>query len=286
MKAKVFLVKAFTKDKNAWNPAWVVFDADSLDYEQMLNISKKLWFSESVFISKSNKADFKLRFFSVKEEVDLCGHATIAAFYALVKKWKIDFWNRFKKILTQETNLWILNVECDKSWFITMEQKVPEFHVIESDRGKISRLLNIKVDDLGNYPIQSVSTWAHKLIVSIKSLEILLKIKPDFDSIISYCKEKSTRGLYLFTFDTLENWDFHTRQFSPLIWINEDPITWIAWWALWAYAVKHSLLGKTDFVIEQWYIMSKFGRIYVKVINNLIRVWWYACIYWEIKFEI
>ncbi len=70
MKVSVQFVKAFTSNKNEGNPAGVVHDADWLTEEQMLGIARELGFSESAFIQRSSEADFKVRFFAAKQEVD------------------------------------------------------------------------------------------------------------------------------------------------------------------------------------------------------------------------
>ena len=49
----------------------------------MQNIAKKIGYSETAFVMKSDKADFRVRFFTPVDEVDLCGHATIATYNLL-----------------------------------------------------------------------------------------------------------------------------------------------------------------------------------------------------------
>ena len=85
MLVQVQLVKAFSQSKTGGNPAGVILEADKLSNRKMLHISQKLGYSESVFVQTSAKADFKFRFFSRTQEVNLCIHATIAAFHTLAK---------------------------------------------------------------------------------------------------------------------------------------------------------------------------------------------------------
>ena len=47
-------------------------------------IAKQLGYAETAFISKSEIADYKFEYFTPKEEVDLCGHATIGSFTILM----------------------------------------------------------------------------------------------------------------------------------------------------------------------------------------------------------
>lgn len=256
MKIKAILVKAFTKDKSQGNPAGVVLDADNLSDEQMLKISAELEFSESVFVQKSGRADFKLRFFSATQEVNLCGHATIAAIYALWKMGKIK-----GDSATIETKAGVLSVEVQKDGLIVMTQAASQFGEITNNRKEISRLLNISENEILDYPIQIVSTGTPKLMIPVNSLETLFEIKPDLEGIRKYCQNNAVKGFYPFTFETIEkDSDFHARQFNPLAGIDEDPITGVAAGALGAYVVKYKLLNKNKFIIEQGYCMNRGGK--------------------------
>ena len=280
MQIKAKIVNAFTGNSKGGNPAGVITDADNLTDEQMLKISSKLGFSESAFVQNSENADFKIRFFSPTQEVDLCGHATIATFYSLMESGQINLESLEKKIVTQETKSGILPVECNRDGLIVMTQKKSKFYQIENDRDLISQLLNIKTEDLMEYPIQSVSTGTPKLIIPVKSLDILYRIKPNLEGIKEYCKKTCTKGFYPFTFETKENSDFHARQFNPLAGIDEDPITGVAAGALGAYIVQHKLSDKNQFVVEQGYIMNKPGKIYVQI-SDEVKVGGYAFIVGE-----
>ena len=275
MQVKVKFVNAFTERSKGGNPAGVIVDADNLTDSQMMDISSKLGFSESAFVQKSKNADFKVRFFSPTQEVDLCGHATIAIFHTLIELCKIDFGTLDTKIVTQETRSGILPVECNKNGLIVMTQKKPKFYQFENDRELISKLLGIKLTDLMDYPIQSVSTGVSKLIIPVKSLDVLYRIIPDLDGIKEYCNDKGINGFYPFTFETKENSDFHARQFNPLAGIDEDPITGVAAGALGAYIVRHKLSEKKQFVVEQGYILNKPGKMYVWV-SDIVKVGGYA----------
>lgn len=77
----VYTLQAFSSELPHWgNEAAVVLNADSLSIGQMQRLATEIWFSETAFISHSRCADFKVRFFTPNNEVDLCGHATIASF--------------------------------------------------------------------------------------------------------------------------------------------------------------------------------------------------------------
>lgn len=263
----VFLVKAFSQDKNFGNPAGVILNAASLSDEQMLAITRELGFSESAFVSASDKADFRVRFFSTKQEVDFCGHATIATFHILIEQGKITFGNTDYFTVTQETKAGVLPVTCHRDGRVVMTQNSPEFGPVESDRGKIANLLGIPPDALLAQPIQVVSTGTPKLIIPVDSLKTLQAITPDLEGIAA-CVE--SRGFYPFTSETIDpQADFQARQFNPAVGINEDPLTGVAAGALGCYAKKYKLVNKDQIIIEQGYNMNMGGQMFVDVSDDV-----------------
>lgn len=248
MKISIKLIKAFTQNKEQGNPAGVVLEADDLSDQQMQAIAQHYNFSECVFIQKSDLADFKTRFFTPIKEVDFCGHATIAAFYCLSKNSQRV--SADPMIFTQETNKGILQVSCYLNGLIVMRQQDPSIINFILNNNEIADLLSISANDIVG-DSQIVSTGTSKLIIPVKSLEVLFKITPNFTGIREYSLKSGSRGFYPFTTETIDNGsDFHARQFNPLAGINEDPITGIAAGALGSYIVNHHLSDKKTFVIE------------------------------------
>jgi len=276
------LVKAFTTDKSQGNPAGVVLNADNLSGKQMLKIAAKLGFSESAFVQTSARADFRIRFFSVRQEVDFCGHATIAAFHAIMGHNHILVGNKQWVTIRQETNVGILPVTCHTEGKIVMDQNDPVFSEVISDKSVVTVLLNIEPAAISNSPIQIVSTGTPKLIIPITSLANVRRIAPNLRSISEYCRQHNVKGFYPFTAQTLKGTsDFYARQFNPLAGINEDPITGIAAGALGCYANRYGLAGgRKQFVIEQGYDMKMGGEMYVDITNG-VKVGGYAVTYGE-----
>ncbi len=283
MEIKVHIVKAFTQNPEQGNPAGIVLNSDQLNPEQMMAITAKTGFSECAFIQRSEKADYKLRFFSARQEVDLCGHATIASFYYLTHG--MPFAPSEVKKLTQETRAGILPVYCHADGLVEMEQAEPKFVDFSVDKNVIAQLLNIHASSIIG-KLQIVSTGSPKLIIPIDSLKTLFAINPDLEGIKQYCLKSGARGFYPYTTQTLDtSSDFHARQFNPLAGINEDPITGIAAGALGAYLRHNKLSQKSHFIIEQGYVLNKFGKIVVNVEDKIL-VGGYAVIVGEQKYEL
>ena len=121
----VIHVKSFTKNPNQGTPTGVVLDSDNLSEPQMIEIAKKLAYSESVFVQKSEKATYRVRFFSPEKEVAICAHATLGTFHVLVESGGLSFDGKDELSVTQETSVGILPVMGYKDGLIVMTQKIP-----------------------------------------------------------------------------------------------------------------------------------------------------------------
>ena len=80
-----FVANAFTEERFGGNPAGVVLQggAPFPPEAEMQRIAALIKHSETVFVRQIGGAAFSLRYYSPCMEVDLCGHATIAAFSVL-----------------------------------------------------------------------------------------------------------------------------------------------------------------------------------------------------------
>ena len=259
MEIKVYTLNAFSKLKKGGNPAGVVLDAKSLSDDQMQQIAKEVGFSETAFVLKSDRADFKVRFFTPNEEVNLCGHATIATFFLMAK---LNFIQAGK--YTQETKAGVLDIEVRQDGKIFMSQNAPQFFE-ELNRDEIARSLNIPIEIIdSDLPVQIVSTGLKDVLVPIKSLSDLFLISPDFEDVSKISKKYNVVGFYLFTLETKFNSTAHCRNFAPLYDIPEESATGTSSGALSCYLFKYGKISKDDvnnLVFEQGYSMKTPSEI-------------------------
>ena len=83
MKIRIFQVDAFTNDVFKGNPA-AVCPLDSWPGDDLLqSVAAENNLSETAFYVEREEG-YELRWFTPKTEVDLCGHATLAAAFVLV----------------------------------------------------------------------------------------------------------------------------------------------------------------------------------------------------------
>ncbi len=256
----IYRVTAFSDSIDGGNLAGVVLDADSFSEEQMLGIAKEVGYSETAFVMRSTKADFKVRFFTPTDEVDLCGHATIAAFNLLRDLGIITV-----GCYTQETKAGILKLHVyDKD--VYMEQNAPMYYAIIDKREIEGCFESNRSDYIGDMPIQIVSTGLKDIMLHIKDLEALLDLRPNLDLIDAISRKYDVVGIHAFCLDTLYGGESHVRNFAPRYGINEESATGTSNAALACYMMKY-LKNEFDgnFVIEQGYSMKKPSKIMVKV---------------------
>ncbi len=89
MKIPIYQVDAFTQGPFTGNPAAICLLEHWLDAALMQKIAAENNHSETAFVVKEDEA-FRIRWFTPTTEVDLCGHATLAAAFVLFLEKMVD----------------------------------------------------------------------------------------------------------------------------------------------------------------------------------------------------
>jgi PhzF family phenazine biosynthesis protein len=262
MLIKVFTMNSFAKTQGGGNPAAIVLDADNLSDNQMQKLAEKIGFSETAFVTKSEHANYKVRFFTPVEEVDLCGHATVGAFYLMAEQGIV-----IPGVYSQETRAGVLNVEVMSDHLIMMDQAIPCFYEI-IDKAEIADSLNLTIEDLADdlYP-QIVSSGMRDIMVPLRNLEILNRTVPDMVKVAEVSRKYNTIGYHLFTLETLGG-TAHTRNLAPLYGIPEESACGTANGALSSYLAHHGKISEVqakNIVMEQGYTMNMPSEILASV---------------------
>lgn len=266
MHVKVYKLNSFAKTKEGGNAAGVVINADSLSEKDMIKIAAILGFSETAFILPSEAADFRVRFFTPKEEVDLCGHATIAAFHTMAHLGLLKP-GKYK----QETKAGILGIEIKEDHSVMMNQTVPVYSVI-IEKEELADSLNIDSSQmLEDLPAQIVSTGLWDIMIPVKSIEILNAMKPDMEKIKMISQKYNAVGYHVFTLQSLYGANASCRNFAPLYEIPEESATGTSNGALGCYLYHYGKINsgqESNIVFEQGYSMKKPSEILVSLSVN------------------
>ncbi|AUV74111.1 phenazine biosynthesis protein PhzF (plasmid) [Lactiplantibacillus plantarum subsp. plantarum] len=257
MNVSVYIASAFSKNGAGGNKAGVVFMNQPLQVSQKKEIARQLGYAETAFISQSKVADFRLEYFTPKEEVDLCGHATIATFSIL----------RYLKNLSKEqyhieTNSGILVINIKDS-VIFMQQNKPTFYE-ELLPGELAECFDVDSIDR-EYPIQIVSTGLKDILIPIKSKQALHELQPNFDKIKDISEKHDVIGMHLYT---IQEKRIVCRNYAPLYDIDEESATGTSSCAVAGYLYAHNYLRQNMYVFNQGYSLNAPSEILVKLTHD------------------
>ncbi|MCH5278885.1 MAG: PhzF family phenazine biosynthesis protein [Christensenellaceae bacterium] len=253
----IYVASAFSKNGSGGNKAGVVINEADLTAAQKLSIARELGYSETAFVLNSSAADYKLEYYTPTDEVPLCGHATIAAFYILKLLNMLE-----KQDYKIETKAGILRIHVKENGMIFMEQNCPEcFEVLKPDMFA-GCLEDLFIDN--SLPIQIISTGLKDIMLPIDTMEHLEGLTPDFEVMTDLSMEKDVVGVHAFTLTKDSNVTAICRNFAPLYGIDEESATGTSNCALACYLFKY-YKKKTQYVFEQGHNLGEVSRIEVNI---------------------
>lgn len=269
---RFFIVDAFTDKPFHGNPAGVLLlqEDEDLQDQVMQKLASELRFSETVFVKKRGE-DLQFRYFTPVSEIELCGHATIGAFQAMIEAGWVERYGEYKF----DTKLGKLNVRVD-SGLIMMKQDTPKIREVISspeELEKIASMLQLKCEDIvndgGRLSPAVVSTGLWDLLVPVKDIDTLQHMVPDLNAIEDYTRKRGLVSVHVFTFGEREDVLCHARDFAPLYGIPEEAATGTANGAL-VYYLYH--LGLVDanklHRIRQGESMNRPSEIFAEVYTD------------------
>lgn len=272
MRIKIKQVDAFTSQVFGGNPAGVVTRADELDDAAKQQIAKEMNLSETAFVSKSDKADFKVQFFTPRFEVNLCGHATIGTFWTLYDEGRLD---SSKSVFYQETKAGVLPVELTEQQgkkVFMMTQAKPRFEDVDISRELAAKMLGVTPEDLLDTPVQRVSTGIWWLVFGVKNLDILSKAVPNLALVEKLSKQYDLVGITPFCIETFEpDYSYHIRAIAPIVGVAEDPVCGTGNGCVASYIVHHGLVEQKESVFlvgEEGTEVQRPGSVYIYIASN------------------
>ncbi|MFO7447847.1 MAG: PhzF family phenazine biosynthesis protein [Ignavibacteriaceae bacterium] len=260
-KISIYQVDAFTKKVFGGNPAGVTCGNGLTEIEKQ-SIAREMNLAETAFLSDSDKADYKLQWFTPATEVKLCGHATIAS---------LHFLNEQELLLGSsikfETLSGVLNCGMrDGNYFM----QIPVFNAEEftGNKEEIINALGIPGTALDE-KVPFILLENGYLYIYVKTLKDLKNINPDFKALKSLSVNKrGFEDVSVFTLETFDENSFaHLRFFAPYYGIDEDPVTGSSNGPLMLVLQKLGFVQKSDSEItltfEQGDFMNRRGRVMV-----------------------
>lgn len=247
---KFYIVDAFTENLFGGNPAGVVILPEGEDFpsdEIMTKTAAELRYSETAFIKRLNDKEFNIRYFTPAAEVELCGHATIGSFKALLDGGYIED----NQTYINHTLSGTLNIDI-KNGFVLMDMAAPVKIGEISEHEKLRELYDImgldydaeKSEGVSMIP-QLISTGLPDIMMPVSSLEVLDRIEPDFPALSKLSERYEVVGVHAFTVNC-DDATCHVRNFAPLYDIDEEAATGTSNGALTYYGYLNGFVKSGD----------------------------------------
>jgi PhzF family phenazine biosynthesis protein len=221
-----FQVDAFADRPLTGNPAAVMPLERWIDDALMKAIAAENNLSETAFTvpCEGGETDYELRWFTPTSEVELCGHATLAAGHVLIHSEPVRF-------ATKGGILAVIRRDD------ILELDLPAAPLHEVDEPELNRALG-----LPNSPVWLAEGCNDAAIIEVADEAAVRAVQPNFIALgqIHRMAVVTARGA---------EHDIVSRVFVPYLGIDEDPVTGSAHAALAPYWAER--LGRNDFTALQ-----------------------------------
>jgi len=216
MGVPIFVVDAFTSEAFRGNPAAVCLLDEAANPAWMQSVAAEMNLSETAFVHPRGDGDgFDLRWFTPTTEVDLCGHATLAATHVLWETGRLGPGGRTRF----ETRSGSLSGSTTGDG-VDIDLPADPPSAAEAPPGLL--------DALGVVPV-AISRANTGWIVELVNEAAIRAVRPDFGRLAPFVGAVVTAGA------DDPRFDFVSRYFVPGAGIDEDPVTGAAHCALACY---------------------------------------------------
>lgn len=252
MSVPIAHVDAFANLAFTGNPAAVCLLDEEPQASWMQRVAAEMNLSETAFVWPQEEEDYGLRWFTPETEVDLCGHATLAAAHVLFDREHADP----LAPLTFHTPGGRLVCEHDEPWIRMAFPTHPPSQTPERVE-QVAEALGAKPEWIGANEMDVFAVLADERTVR--------ELEPDLDAI----ERLDARGLIATAaVEDDSEIDFVSRFFAPAAGVDEDPVTGSAHCALGPYWAKR--LDKRELVGRQ--VSKRGGTVRVKVEEDQVEL--------------
>jgi PhzF family phenazine biosynthesis protein len=231
---EIHTVDAFTSEPFAGNPAGVCLLEDARSDRWLQAVAAEMTLSETAFLWADGDA-WRLRWFTPKVEVPLCGHATLASAHLLLETGRarggaIRFATQSGELRAERAaDGWI---ELDLPAFRAEPALLP---------ANVAVLLGAMPLEASTVERLNGTSW----LCEMETERDVRGLRPDPRALLA----AGVPSLMLTTRGDGSGFDFVSRYFAPGFGVDEDPVTGAAHCALGPYWAKK--LGKTELLAYQ-----------------------------------
>lgn len=245
MRLPLYQIDAFTNRPFSGNPAAVLPLQAWLPDETLQSIALENNLSETVFFVLEENG-YRIRWFTPKVEVDLCGHATLAAGFVLMTELRPEL----QQVRFQSRSGELVVMRARDRFTLDFPSRPPE---------KLDALEGLEAA-LGLKPLE---LWKSRDVMAVLDSEATVRgLKPDH-SLLAKLPMWS-----LIVTAPGENVDFVSRFFGPAQGIEEDPVTGSSHCTLIPYWAER--LGKQKLHALQ--VSARGGELWCELAGDRVKI--------------
>ena len=238
---KQYIVDGFTEDTLAGCPCAVCVLSGTLSEALMQKIATANGNTQTAFVNKKG-ANYNIRWFSQKCEIDMCGQNLLAVGYVL-----FNYYEKNKEELSFDTDDGIINVFKNDDVY---EVDFPQYEIEKTE-------VTAEMEQALGIPVKEAFLGRDLMLVADDS-EAVAKIKPDFEKLMKL------DGLEVHVTAPGSKADCVIRTFGPKIGVAEETVSGTGNCYITPYWREN--LGKNVIVSRQ---ISKRGvNIYCKIVKE------------------
>lgn len=243
MSVRISQVDAFTSKPFSGNPAAVCILAGARPDRWMQQVAREMNLAETAFLRRRDDGGYALRWFTPTDEVDLCGHATLASAHVLwteghlADEAPVVFHTKSGRLTAERRDDWIaMDFPAEP---LAPAEPPP---ALEAALGTTPAWVGRNRMDYG---------------VLLEDEAAVRELAPDLSRLAAI----EARGVIV-TAPAVdaEEYDFVSRFFAPRVGVPEDPVTGSAHCALGPFWADR--LGRTDLVGRQ--VSARGGTVRVQ----------------------
>jgi PhzF family phenazine biosynthesis protein len=254
MPLDIIVVDAFTDRPFGGNPAAVCILPQAMPDAWMQSVAAEMKHAETAFVSPGN-GRWDLRWFTPTTEVELCGHATLAAAHTL--------WESGRVAATTAID------------FVT-QSGVLTCRASSAPDGERRILMDFPADPPAQQPLpttlaESIGAavrWSGKgrfdWLLELSDAATVRELEPDLNSIAAL----SARGVIVTARSADPGFDFVSRFFAPGVGVPEDPVTGSAHCCLAPFWSER--LGRDQLVGRQ--VSGRGGEVGVRLLADRVEL--------------
>ena len=224
---KVHHVSAFTFKNQGGNMAGVIILDPNSNFpsdEEMIKVAAYLNYSETSFVKILGNNRFHTRYFTPLQEVDLCGHATIATFAVLKEEGLLNEGPILNITGAGPIEIYIN----DDRIFMDMAKPTLKYKLKEDDAFHLAEVIGLSPLNrpfIKEHLPMIISTGLPDIIMELPSFEHLMNLNVNMDALTEFSNDFQVIGLHCFARKTDNSILYHCRNFAPACGIDEECAT-------------------------------------------------------------